>query len=96
MNLGGGQVEVLVQHHVGLHHQIVLRTSGHFLSMQMQGILLPRRGLQGSDFQRIFQRDGIKDGFQVMVSVRTLADDVQPQVYFRIRECQHTLFSVYI
>ena len=43
----------------------------------------------GSDFQSVFESDGIENSFQIMVSVRTFFRNGQPQVYFDIRESNH-------
>ena len=84
------QVEALVQHAIGFYNEVGVGVAFYGYASLVEGIFGVAFRVAGGHFQRIFQRNGVEDCFQVVIAVGAFFGNVQSQVYFSIRKGYHS------
>ena len=82
----------MLQQIVGPHHEVALLVAldGNVCHFQVAVVGRWKCLIHLLHLKGIFQRNGIEDGFQIVVTVGTLLYDVEPQVDLGYWECYHT------
>ena len=77
---------------IGFHYQVILSIASHGNARSRKAVIAARFGSFYT--QHILQPDGIKNGFDVVISISSLFDHIQTDIYFCIGINYHD-FEIY-
>lgn len=92
MGMYARHLKVAGQQLVCFHHQIVLFIAGHSIARHLEVTIYGRGKLVGHEFhlQCIGEGDGIKHSLQLVIPVGAACHDVEAQIDFGARKCNHS------